>query len=141
MSNARVLLFNLDQVRYGIDISKVSTIEQPLEIFKMPDTPLHVEGIINLRGKVNTVFSLRKLFALAPKEIDEETKFIMVFTKDEETICIIADSVSEIVQIDQEEIQLVAGAKDISNSSFLTGSVKYNDEVVYLLDLPQIYAA
>ena len=45
---------------FGVEISNVREIIKLQEMLKVPNTPPYIEGLINLRGSVLTIFNLRK---------------------------------------------------------------------------------
>jgi len=72
------VVFKLDKEDYGININKVSTIEQVLPATRVPNTPDYIRGVINLRGDIIPVIDLRKRFGLPPVEDTEDTRIIIV---------------------------------------------------------------
>lgn len=58
----QLVVFDLAEETYGVDIGSVREIIRIQEITKVPRTPDYVEGVINLRGKVIPVIDLRKKF-------------------------------------------------------------------------------
>ncbi|NLL70776.1 MAG: purine-binding chemotaxis protein CheW [Epulopiscium sp.] len=131
------VIFKLDQEEYGLDIMKVHGIEKHQPIVKVPNTPDYVEGIINLRGEVHPIYNLRKRFNLAPKAVDDSTKIIIV-NSNEMMVGFMVDSVTEIVQIEEEQIdpppKLITGI----HSKYIGGVAKLQDRMVILLDIDLI---
>ena len=58
----QLVSFILSDEEYGVEVLKVREIIRMPTITKMPNVPQHVEGIINLRGKVIPIISMRKRF-------------------------------------------------------------------------------
>ena len=61
----QLVVFELANEQYGLDISTVEGIIKMQAITKMPQAPVFVEGVTNLRGTVVPVIDLRKRFGLA----------------------------------------------------------------------------
>ncbi|MDW7973584.1 MAG: chemotaxis protein CheW, partial [Thermodesulfovibrio sp.] len=100
-SDARILqfvTFTLGEEEYAVDILKVQEINRMKEITRVPNAPYYVEGVINLRGKVIPVVSLRKKFGL-PEATDPAKQRIMIMDIQGVTIGLIVDSVSEVLRI------------------------------------------
>ncbi len=70
----QLVSFSLDNEEYAVEVLKVREIIRMPEITHMPNTPHYAEGIINLRGKVIPVISLRKKFSLMDTENDSHTR-------------------------------------------------------------------
>ena len=73
------VIFKLNDEYFGVNIAHVMEIIWPQEVYKVPDTPAHVDGIINVRGKVFALLNLKKKFNLPDtKTIDEEAKMLII---------------------------------------------------------------
>jgi purine-binding chemotaxis protein CheW len=122
---------------FGIEITQIHQILKPQQIFKVPNTAPYIEGLLNLRGRVLTVFNLRKRFALPEKENDDNTKIIIV-TMDEFLLGFIVDSVTEIVRVPDEEIEPTPPSLQGLDKRFLSGVAKVDEHVILLLDLTKV---
>lgn len=78
----KYLTFKLEDEDYGIAILKVKEINGMLPITKIPQTPAFVKGVINLRGKVIPVTSLRLKFGMPEEICTDRTCIIVVETQD-----------------------------------------------------------
>lgn len=134
MASLQQVVFKLDKEEYGLDIMKVNGIEKYQEIVKVPNAPTYVEGIINLRGEVLPIYSLRKKFNLVDKEPNDETKIIVTYTNDMK-VGFIVDSVVEILHIEDESIEaaprLVAGI----NRKYIKSVAKMEHRMIILIDI------
>lgn len=100
----QLVSFMLADEEYGVEVLKVREIIRMPTITKMPNVPQHVEGIINLRGKVIPIISMRRRFGLMESEGGIQTRIIIM------DVCgtltgFIVDSVSEVIRIPNSEIQ------------------------------------
>ncbi len=134
----QLVSFHLAQEVYGIEITKVREIILMGEITQVPQTPLHVKGLINLRSLVIPVIDLRILFGLPEGELTPESR-IMVIDVLGKTIGIIVDAVSEVLRVSNEQLSppppTVAGL----GREYLTGLVKLAGELLILLDIDKIF--
>ena len=74
----QLVTFTMGIEEYAVDILKVQEINRMTEIAKVPNAPEYVEGVINLRGRVIPVVSLRKRFGFDEKESDEQSHVLTV---------------------------------------------------------------
>jgi purine-binding chemotaxis protein CheW len=134
----QLVSFNLGQEEYGVAVLKVREIIRVPEITRVPNTPIYVEGVINLRGKVIPIMSMRKRFNLGEIERDKRTR-IMVMEVDGELMGFIVDAVSEVIRISESEIQpppaVVTSGVD---QECLSGVVNQTERLLVLLDLEKI---
>jgi len=72
------VIAKIDEEEYAINIEKVQTIEKVMPITRVPQTESHVKGVINLRGEIIPVISLRVKLGLAEKEYDEDTRIVVL---------------------------------------------------------------
>ncbi|MEA5114665.1 MAG: chemotaxis protein CheW [Geobacteraceae bacterium] len=136
----QLVSFNLDREEYGVYVLKVREIIRMSNVTRVPNTPYYVEGVINLRGKVIPIISLRKKFSLAEKEHDKQTR-IIVMDVDGELMGFIVDSVSEVIRVSAGEIQppptVVNGGVD---QEYLSGVINRADRLLVLLDLERVFS-
>lgn len=134
MAIRQLVVFSVNGEEFGIDIEQVNIIERSLEIFKIPNTPDYIEGLVNLRGKVHTVFNLRKRFNMPNKDFDENTKIIMA-NSGGSIIGLIVDEVKEIVRVDEKDMESAPKVLEDLNRKYITGVAKVGERIIMLLDL------
>ncbi len=100
----QLVSFELEQEEYGIDVLAVREIIRMPTITKMPDTPECVDGIINLRGQVVPIVSLRRRFGLEERERDNYSRILVAETAGNVTGFVV-DSVAEVLRISPADIQ------------------------------------
>ncbi len=137
MGTRQFVVFTINDEEFGLNIENISSIEKMLDIFKIPNTPDYIEGLANLRGKVLTVFNLRRRFNLASPEFDENTKIIIANTSVSE-IGIIVDGVNEIIKVEDDEFDPAPQALSNVRDRFLSGTAKVGDRLVLMLDLEKV---
>lgn len=138
MSERQLVVFSIDDKLYGIEIAHVSSIEKPSEMHSIPNTPEFIEGLMNLRGKVYTVFNLRERFGISDKAFDEETKIIMV-NKGSSTIGFIIDKVNEIINVNEKDISNLPDVLDNLKNKFVNSVVTIGEKTICLLDLDKTF--
>jgi purine-binding chemotaxis protein CheW len=109
-------------------------------ITPVPQTPKFIKGVINLRGKVIPVVDLRLKFGFDEVDYTKETCIIVVEVKSVLT-GIIVDTVSEVLDITNEELETTPNLGEDVNTDIFIGVAKIKDKVKILLDLDKILGA
>jgi purine-binding chemotaxis protein CheW len=135
----QLVSFNLDREEYGVEVLKVREIIRMPVVTRVPNTPHYVEGVINLRGKVIPIISMRKKFGLTEAESDKQTR-IIVMEVDGELKGFIVDAVSEVIRISSSEIQpspaVVASGIE---QECISGVINQTQRLLVLLDLEKMF--
>ncbi|MEA1867515.1 MAG: chemotaxis protein CheW [Thermodesulfobacteriota bacterium] len=138
----KYLTFELDAEEYGLEILKVKEIIGIMNITFVPQTPDYVKGVINLRGKVIPVIDLRLKFTIEPLEYSDRTCIIMVditgISGKKVMVGIVVDSVSEVLNIKDEEIENTPTFGSILSTEYIMGMAKVKDGVKILLDIDRV---
>jgi purine-binding chemotaxis protein CheW len=137
----KYLTFNLAGEQYGLEILKVREIIGLMVITTVPQTPDFVRGVVNLRGKVIPIIDLRTKFGIETIEDTEQTCIIVVdFMEDQNSIQmgIIVDSVSEVLDIDVNDIDDPPRFSNAVSTSFIKGIAKTKDGVKILLEIEDV---
>jgi len=136
----QLVSFNLGDEEFGIEVLKVREIIRMTAITHMPNTPHYVEGIINLRGRVIPIVSMRRKFGLSETENNSQTRIIVVDVGGDLTGFIV-DAVSEVIRISDGEIQppppVVSGGID---QECITGVINRTDRLLVLLSLDKMFS-
>ncbi|HEY3307392.1 MAG TPA: chemotaxis protein CheW [Desulfuromonadaceae bacterium] len=136
----QLVSFNLDQEEYGVEVLKVREIIRMNTITHMPNTPHYVEGIINLRGKVIPIISMRKKFGLNVTDNDSHTR-IMIMDIAGELMGFIVDAVSEVIRISGSEIQPSPSvAASGIDQDCIAGVINLSERLLVLLDLDRMFS-
>jgi purine-binding chemotaxis protein CheW len=137
----KYLTFSMADEEYGIGILKIREIIGMMPITSVPQTPEFVKGVINLRGKVIPVMDLRLRFGMDSIDYNERTCIIVVeILGESETVQvgIVVDSVSEVLNIKQDEIEDTPTFGASLNTDFILGMAKMEGGVKILLDIDQV---
>ena len=137
----KYLTFHLAQEEYGIRVLKVREIMGLQEITGVPQTPAHIRGVINLRGKVVPVIDLRVKFGLPSAEFTQRTCIIVTQIQAGSTsalVGIIVDGVSEVLNLAASEIEDTPDFGEDIGSRYLLGMAKSKGKVKILLDIDRV---
>jgi purine-binding chemotaxis protein CheW len=103
----------------------------------VPKAGRNIEGVINLRGDVIPVINLHKRFGIKPTE-DEDEHRIIVFNFEDIRAGIIVDAVSEVMKIEQEQIEASNNIYSGIDSDYIKGVGKVDDKLMLLLDFKKL---
>ncbi len=131
------VVFKLNNESYGLLIEYVETIEKLTEITRVPGTADYISGVINLRGDVVPVVDLRKRFHLENNR-DFEDNRIIVLAFDEMKVGILVDSCSEVVNLDNNQIDEVYDLINSFEEGYIQGIGKFNERMIIIVDIPKL---
>ena len=137
----KFLQFELDGEYYGVDILKVREINGMMDITAVPQTPVFMKGLINLRGKVVPVIDLRLKFGIQESQYDERTSIIVIEFKSihgQVQMGIVVDTVSEVINIPAENIEDAPNFGARLKSEYIKGMAKTKNKVIIILDIDLI---
>ncbi len=131
----------LDNEAYGIAVLKVREIIRLQKITPVPQMPVFVKGVLNLRGRVIPVIDLRIKFGLNA-EITERTCVVVVQISIEAgrnmQMGLMVDSVEEVVNLTGAEIEPTPAFGARIDTSYLLGLAKIKGVVKALLDIERV---
>jgi len=134
----RYLTFYLEDELYGMDIASVQEIIAMMKTTPVPKTPKSVEGVMNLRGNIIPVVSLRTLFDMPKKEHEMYTA-IVIIKFNGISIGFIVDRVEEVVNITDEQLSEPPKFEASVKASFLQKMAQYEKKVIMILNLQAIF--
>ncbi len=140
----KYLTFQLAKEEFGIGVLKVREIMGLQEITAVPQTPAHVKGVINLRGKVVPVVDLRLKFGIPAKEDTQRTCIIVTQVEGEAgsvLMGIVVDGVSEVLNLTGQEIENTPEFGRDADSQYLLGMAKVKGKVKILLDIDRVLSS
>ncbi len=137
----QLVSFMLADEEYGVEVLKVREIIRMPTITKMPNTPSYVEGVVNLRGKVIPIISMRQRFGLMESENSSRTR-IMVMDVAGTLTGFIVDAVSEVIRIHSSEIQppptmMLSGGV---GQEFITGVFNHTERLLIIMDVDRMFS-
>lgn len=136
----KYLTFQLGDEEYGLEILKVREIIGLMEITNVPRMPNFVRGVINLRGKVIPVIDLRQKFGMERADNTKETCIIVV-DLDGLLMGIVVDKVSEVMDIQEQDIEETPTFGVSVDTEFIMGIGKAKGKIVIVLDIRRVLTA
>lgn len=135
----KFLTFALGKEVYGIEISNVTEIIGIQQITDVPEVPVYVKGIINLRGKIIPVVDLRLKFKREPLEYDDRT-CVIVIDIGNISVGLIVDTVADVVPINDENLVPPPSVKTGFHNKFIKGIGKVGAGVILILDCEKLFS-
>jgi purine-binding chemotaxis protein CheW len=137
----KYLVFQLARDEFGIRVMKVREIMGVQDITAVPQTPAHVKGVINLRGKVIPVVDLRLKFGLPEAEYTQRTCIIVVHVQrgtNSMLMGIVVDGVAEVINLAASDIEDTPDFGQGVSTPYLLGMAKIKGKVKILLEIDQV---
>lgn len=131
------IMFQINKEFYGIDISCVNNIIQMCKITRVPMAPDYFKGIINLRGQIIPVVSIRKRMNLEDDVITNDSRIIILNLDNDELMGIVVDSVKEVVTLSNDEIEEPSPLLQ-TEESFISGVGRRKDELISIFEVESI---
>ena len=131
------IVIKLGDERYGIPIKYINNIVKMQQVTRIPKADEFLRGVLNIRGEIVPIMSLRLRMEMEPDEITDQTCIIILKPDELETFGIIIDAVDRVLTLGQKQIEKVSpgqnsGRKD---AGFVSGVGKYEEGLVSILDL------
>ncbi|WZL82911.1 chemotaxis protein CheW [Vallitaleaceae bacterium 9-2] len=123
--------------QYGINIQIVQNIVRMPNITRVPNAPAYIKGVINLRGEIIPVMSVRVKFELEEDQFTHATRIIIVKV-DGNAIGLIVDEVLEVIQLSEAQIEKIVSDADDEKSKYVYAVGKVGEELVTLLNVGSI---
>lgn len=135
MAAIQFVVFALGEEEYGINVSAVNGIlrAKKFKIQSLSGMPEEIEGMINLRGKANYIYNLRKKFNFSDTNILEEGKFILLNEHNFSIGCAV-DEVTDIIKYNEEDLQQVPSFIQDVNKNYYQGIAQINESMIIIID-------
>lgn len=133
------IIIEIDHSQYGIEISYIENIIVMQNITRVPKSQSYFLGVINLRGDIIPVMSLRKKLGLLEDVFTTATRIIIVKPEEQAApVGIIVDEVKEVITLEGSQIEKLSYDEKEEKSNFNTGIGKYGDDLLNLLNIPGV---
>ena len=129
------IVVKIGNEQYGINIQYIDNIVRSQKITRVPKTQKYYKGVINLRGEIIPVMSIRLKLGLEDDVFTDKTRVIIVKVENA-TIGVIVDQVKEVVTLDEENTEKITRtANDDAAAGYISGIGKSKGELISLLDI------
>ncbi len=134
MNEDQIVLFEVADGIYGVDLSRVRSLLTPSPVYRVPHAPMCIKGFLNLEGQIVPVMDLRVRLGFPPVIVGETTRF-MVVEFGGQSLVLVVDAVTGVESLPIKEVE---GAANADQGVALTPYDEVdllNNKVVRLLDL------
>ena len=138
------LTFKLGEEIFAASVSKVLNILEMTKITKVPKAPSYMKGVINLRGSVLPLVDARLKFGMSETTFTANTCILVldIVLHDESVkIGALVDSVQEVLEIRDDQIQPPPGLGSRYRAEFIDGMAKVDETFIMILNLEQIFSS
>lgn len=138
----KFLTFTLGEESYGVAVLKIREIIRMQKITPVPQMPVYVKGVINLRGKVIPVIDMRLKFEIGEDTVTERTCIVVVQIDNTDgvqtSVGLIVDAVEEVVNINEDDVEDPPEIGNQFENDYILGIAKIKGEVKTLLDIDRV---
>ena len=133
------IVIKIDDEQYGINIKYIDNIVRMQQITRVPKVDDYLKGVINIRGEIVPVMSVRMKMGLAEDEITNKSRIIILKTQDGDLVGIIVDQVNQVLTLDSNNVEKMRyDDKKQKQDTFVSGVGHYDGGLVSILDLEAV---
>jgi len=131
------LTFLLQEEQFGLDILCVQEIKGYSRVTQIPNMPDYIKGAMNLRGSVVPIIDLRRKFQMPIVDYNKFTVVIVV-NMGSKIIGLVVDAVSDVLNVDESDIDAPPDFGDGFNTAFIKGMAKVGEDLITLLNIERL---
>ena len=132
------IVVSIGNEQYGLDISYVDNIVLMCKITRVTKAPAHYIGVINLRGEIVPLMSLRRKMNLEDDVFSDITRIIILKTEEQGLVGIVVDEVKEVIALAEDEIDRNTQNSQSDKTQYINGIGKNGDELISILEISSI---
>ncbi|MCF8018490.1 MAG: chemotaxis protein CheW [Vallitaleaceae bacterium] len=137
MELSQFIVVKLGVEQYGINIQFVQNIVRMINITRVPKAPYYIKGVVNLRGDIIPVMSIRLKFDMEEDVLTDNTRIIFVKLEGNE-IGLIVDEVKEVIQLSEADIDNISRESHEEKDAYVFGVGKVGESLVTLLNIEEL---
>lgn len=137
------LTFQLNEEKFAVNVGQVIEIVEVPPITKIPNSPTYLLGVVNLRGSILPVVDARIKFGLKANDYTVNTCILVLQLSIEEeqiTLGALVDTVSEVLEVEQEQIQPFPALGTSYKPEFIIGVIKDKDQFILILNIEKVFS-
>jgi purine-binding chemotaxis protein CheW len=129
----QVVVFKVNEEQFAVEASKVQSINDMMEITKVPKSADYIKGLINLRGTIISLLDINLLLDIENGTVGQEN--IIILNLQDEFVGVTVDQVDEVLEIEEDLIERVETDR---NKSYIKGVINFKDRIVTLIDIGKL---
>lgn len=129
----QVVVFKLNDEQFAVEAAKVQSINDMMEITKVPKSAGYIKGLINLRGNIISLLDINLLLDIEKGEGSQEN--IIILNLQEESVGVTVDQVDEVLEIEEDLVEKVETDR---KKTYIKGVINFKDRIVTLIDIGKL---
>lgn len=136
------LTFRLAEEEYGIDILRVRELRGWEPVTRIPNSPVYVRGVLNLRGAIVPIIDLRIRFDLPTTDYTPTTVVVVLTIKSgdgrERVMGVVVDAISDVVNASMEDVQTTPEFDSSIQIEYINGLASAGEKMLMLVDVDKL---
>lgn len=137
-ATTQYIVVKIGNEQYGLNISNIDNIVRMQKITRVPKAQSYFKGIINLRGEIVPVMSIRMKMGLDADQFTDASRIIILKIEEQGAVGIIVDQVREVVELSADDIEPKSSSRKGEKESFISGIGKHGNELISLFEINSI---
>lgn len=129
----QIVIFRLKDEQFAVETEKIQSINDNMEITKVPNAPAYIKGLVNLRGNIISLLDINLLLKVQNHENEQEN--IIILKLEEELVGVTVDNVDEVIDINPDVIEKV---DEENKKDYIKGVINFKDKIVTLIDIDKL---
>ena len=129
----QVVVFKVNEEQFAVEAAKVQSINDMMEITKVPKSAEYIKGLINLRGTIISLLDINLLLNIEKAEGSQEN--IIILNLQDESVGVTVDQVDEVLEIEED---LVEEVETDRNKAYIKGVINFKDRIITLIDISKL---
>lgn len=132
------VVFKIGEEEYGVDIKEIRGIENVIPIVPIHNINENIKGVINLRGDVIPVYSLRRKFGIPDIPYTDSTKFVIAKSGADIRIALEVDMVEDIKNVDETNVFDIPDIIVTKKTEYYKKLINVNGKIIVILDVSKL---
>ncbi|SHI43742.1 purine-binding chemotaxis protein CheW [Clostridium cavendishii DSM 21758] len=129
----QIVVFRLGDEQFAVETSRVQSIADMMKVTTVPNSPSHIEGLINLRGSIISLMDINLLLNVSHGNNDKTN--VIILKVEDELVGVSVNQVDEVLEVEEKDIQKLDGDKA---QACIKGIVNLDDRIVTLVDIDKL---
>jgi purine-binding chemotaxis protein CheW len=129
----QVVVFKVNEEQFAVEAAKVQSINDMMEITKVPKSAEYIKGLINLRGTIISLLDINLLLHIEKAEGSQEN--IIILNLQDESVGVTVDQVDEVLEIEEDLVEKVETDR---NKAYIKGVINFKDRIITLIDIAKL---
>jgi purine-binding chemotaxis protein CheW len=129
----QVVVFKVNEEQFAVEAAKVQSINDMMEITKVPKSAEYIKGLINLRGTIISLLDINLLLNIEKAEGSQEN--IIILNLKDESVGVTVDQVDEVLEIEEDLVEFVETDR---NKAYIKGVINFKDRIITLIDIAKL---